>query len=148
MVRAPGYRRIAAPAPIRLPFFPATTTMPTSPPSQRMTRASSLSSPTLWNTRAATHPKQQNRRQQNCCPTFCTTTPNGPRGSPTTVARSTTTSPTSSLAFSPTERSPEIKLVRTTIFLLNFLTSAHRIRSETNNGTAFSFSFGDDDRRE
>jgi hypothetical protein len=74
-------------APTRLPFFPATTTMPTSAPSQRMTRVPFLSSPTLWNTRAATHLKQQNRRQQNCCPTFCTTTPNAPRASPTTVAR-------------------------------------------------------------
>src|SRR4051794_5622562 len=43
--------------------------------------------------------------------------------------------PTSSLVFSPTGRSPEIKSARTTIFLLNFLTSAHRIRFETNNGT-------------
>ena len=42
---------------------------------------------------------------------------------------------TSSLAFSPTERSPEIKLVRTTIFLLNFLTSAHRIDPRQITGT-------------
>ena len=65
--------------------------------------------------------------------TFCATTPNAPRASPTTVARSTTTFPITSLAHThQRERSPEIKSVPHSDLLAEFpyLGPPHMIRDK------------------
>src|ERR1700721_1324468 len=50
------------------------------------------------------HRKKQSGWLENCCRTFCATTPNVPRPSQTTAAGSSTTFLMSSLLFSPTGR--------------------------------------------
>ena len=108
------------------PFSRASRTTLTSPGSQRTMHVSFLSSRTLRNTQAGIHRKKQSGWLENCCRTFCATTPNVPRPFRTTGAGSSMTFLMSSSLFSPTGR------CLTTIFLMSFPTWAHRTLSEAN----------------